>query len=206
MIDHIVRAKLPSSEENHSVRAKILKYNMCWEDHLSSPNNNCYKNGKCQYGYPKCLQRTTALAECGRVMYRHRKEEDKMVISYSPFLTDLMDCHVDIGVTLTVSIFMYVWKYLFQCPDSTQYTIIDPRKDHLDEIQDFINAHYVSASEAAWRIFGFDITRKFPTVSSLRVDLPGQKFFQCLDETDLQLLQLKFWQISHVQTFLSLPP
>jgi len=50
---------------------------------------------------------------------------------------------------------------------------VDPAKDNVDEIKDFINVCYVSASDAAWRIFGFVIKRRFPTVSSIPVHFPG---------------------------------
>lgn len=178
MIDTVLQAELPSSEENPSLREKILKNNMHREDHLSSPNNRCYVKGQCQCSHPNPLQRTTALDESGRVIYRCRIEKDRMVVSYMPFPMELMDRHVNVDVTFTVSIIMYLYKYLFNGPDTTQDTIDDPGKDDVDEIKDFINACYVSASEAAWRIFNFEIMRKFPTISSLPVHLPGQNFHQ----------------------------
>jgi len=89
-----------------------------------------------------------------------------------------MDCHVNMDVTFTVSILMYLYKYISQGPDSTQYTIIHHQMDHMDVIKDLINAHHVSASEASWKVLCLAIPRKFPTVSSLPVHLPGQNSHQ----------------------------
>ena len=43
-----------------------------------------------------------------------------------------------------------------------------------NEIQEYIQARYLSASEAAWRIFGFHINQREPSVSVLPVHLPGE--------------------------------
>ena len=45
-----------------------------------------------------------------------------------------------------------------------------------DEIQRFIDSSYISAAEAAWRIFHFPIHRQVPNVVRLQVHLPGCHF------------------------------
>jgi hypothetical protein len=42
----------------------------------------------------------------------------------------------------------------------------------IDEIDDYWNARYLSRGEGAWRVLGFNITKKHPGVSSLAVHLP----------------------------------
>jgi hypothetical protein len=178
MIDTVIKAELPDPVQNPGLRDKILRYNMHRDNHLLSTNSRCYKDGKCIYGYPKPLRDTTSLDRDGRVLYRRRKEEDRMVVAYMPFLTELMDCHVNVEVTFTVGIIMYLYKYFFKGPDTTRYTITNPDTDHVNQIKDFINARYVGACEATWRIFGFDITRKIPYVISLSIHLPGENYHQ----------------------------
>jgi len=95
-----------------------------------------------------------------------------------PFLTELMDCHVNVDVTFTVNIFLSLYKYLFKGPENTRYTIANPNQQHTEEIKDFVDARYVSASEATWKIFAFEISRKFPAVACLTVHLPGENFHQ----------------------------
>jgi len=145
-------------------------------DHLSHSTSHCYKDGKCQFGFPKLLQETTKVDDSGRVIYRRCKDEDKMVVSYMPFLTELMDYHVNVDVTFTVNIFMYLYKYLFKGPDDARYAITNSELQRTNKLQDFVNARYVSATEATWRIFGFETTRMMPTVTSLPVHLPGGNY------------------------------
>jgi hypothetical protein len=42
----------------------------------------------------------------------------------------------------------------------------------VDEIDEFWDARYLSAGEAAWRIMGFHVTKKEPAVSALPIHLP----------------------------------
>jgi len=80
MIDTVKKAELPNAEEHPSLREEILKYNMHRSDHLAYPTNRCYKAGKCLYGFPKPLQQSTTIDKSGMVVYRRRKEEDRMIV------------------------------------------------------------------------------------------------------------------------------
>ena len=48
----------------------------------------------------------------------------------------------------------------------------------VDEISNYLNAQYLLASEAMWRIFQFEITQKTPAVVSLNIHLPGTNLHQ----------------------------
>jgi hypothetical protein len=39
-------------------------------------------------------------------------------------------------------------------------------------IEDYLRVRYISAPEAAWRIFGFDISHQRPSVAWLAVHIP----------------------------------
>ncbi|XP_074352948.1 uncharacterized protein LOC141692109 [Apium graveolens] len=45
----------------------------------------------------------------------------------------------------------------------------------IDEIKHFLDGHYICASEASWRLLGFDIHHRYPTVECLPVHLEGEK-------------------------------
>ena len=44
-----------------------------------------------------------------------------------------------------------------------------------DEIDNYMNARYISASEALWKIYGFPIHQKNPPVEKLPCHLPNQQ-------------------------------
>jgi hypothetical protein len=128
MFDTAIRAEPPSAEENPSLRTNVLKYNMHHSDHLVYPTNCCYNDGQCLYGFPKPLQQTTTMDESGRVVYRWRQEEDRVVVSYMQLLMELNDCNVNVDVMFTVNIFMYLHKYCFKRADNARYTITNPNQ------------------------------------------------------------------------------
>lgn len=43
-----------------------------------------------------------------------------------------------------------------------------------DEIREFVNSRYVSATEAAWRIFGYHINRRNISCTALPFHLPNE--------------------------------
>ncbi|GJZ40754.1 hypothetical protein Tco_0587640 [Tanacetum coccineum] len=59
-----------------------------------------------------------------------------------------------------------------QGPDRVSATIDD---EEVDEIKDYLNCRYLSACEAAWRIYGFDIHYRTPSVERLPFHLKDEQ-------------------------------
>ncbi|XP_074362458.1 uncharacterized protein LOC141702730 [Apium graveolens] len=57
---------------------------------------------------------------------------------------------------------------------------------NLDEVKNFLDGRYVCASEASWRIFGFNIHHRSPSVERLPIHLPGQKYLNFQISADLE--------------------
>jgi hypothetical protein len=55
-----------------------------------------------------------------------------------------------------------------------------------NEIKKYLDCRYVSTSEAAWRIFKFDMYEWFPTVECLQYHLPNQQMVLFDDDNDVQ--------------------
>lgn len=58
--------------------------------------------------------------------------------------------------------------------DRTRYTVRlrDDGEPVIDEIDDYLRGRYLSSAEAIWRITGFHITQKTPSIQTLPVHLP----------------------------------
>ncbi len=78
----------------------------------------------------------------------------------------------------------YLFKYVCKGPDRITIEIRTPKKQTtdlskavsvptIDEIQHYQDARYISASEAAWRLFSFPMKEHNPTVERLEVHLEG---------------------------------
>ena len=72
--------------------------------------------------------------------------------------------------TIILSLLLLIFNhYNYTC--THRYTL---DAEATDEIQEYIQARYLSASEAAWRIFGFHVNQREPSVSALPVHLSGE--------------------------------
>jgi hypothetical protein len=87
---------------------------------------------------------------------------------------DELDCHIFVDVVFTVSIFTYLYKYLYKGPDRAHFNIARQNEDRVDELNDYVEGRYLPAHEAAWRILGFHITSKTPAVACLPLHLPNK--------------------------------
>jgi len=79
-----------------------------------------------------------------------------------------------VDIVFTVSIFTYLYKYLYKGPDHTTFHIPTDNREPVDEIKDYVQGRYLSSHEAAWRILGFHIVSKTPSVTCLPVHLPDR--------------------------------
>jgi len=61
----------------------------------------------------------------------------------------------------------------------------------IDEIKRYLDCRYVSALEAAWRIFKFDMHEWFPTVEHLQYHLPNQQMVLFCDGDDVQEVAIR---------------
>ncbi|CAH1418399.1 unnamed protein product [Lactuca virosa] len=81
--------------------------------------------------------------------------------------------------TLGASI-KYLFKYINKGPDRATVTVVpsnnaDDNDDLVDEIKNYYDCRYLSACEASWRIFKFDIHFRTPSVVRLPFHLPVQQ-------------------------------
>jgi hypothetical protein len=177
LLDSIISAELP--RDNPARREKVQHYMIHSCDHLTWMSSQCNRDGQCIYGFPHNLQETTTVDEYGRVHWRRRLEEDRWVVPYCSALLDFVDCHFHFDVVYTAKVFSYLYKYLYKGPDCACFAINDidnstTMLQPINKVEDYQKAHYLSAPEAAWRILGFKITRKEPSVENLPVHLPGK--------------------------------
>ena len=183
-IESLVRATIPSETENSRLRAAVLRHNIHSQDHLTRTVSRCNKDGVCCFGFPHRIQDRSTIDAHGRISYKRLTEDDRWVVPYCPALTLLMDCHVHVDVCFTTNVFMYLYKYLFKGPDKTIFAITGPdsleQRDEqpTNEIKDYIRGRYLSASEAAWRILGYNVTYKKPGVIAIQPHLPGRNVSQ----------------------------
>ena len=86
--------------------------------------------------------------------------DNSYVVPYNPFLLLIFDSHINIELITTVLAVKYLYKYISKGPDRT---IVKMSKD-VNEIEQFMDCRYLSASESIWKLYGFNIHGKSHTV------------------------------------------
>lgn len=89
---------------------------------------------------------------------------NRWVVPYNPYLCSK-------SARSSVTAVKYLFKYVYKGHDRVMASI---QSDEHNEIQHYVDARYVSASEACLRIFHYDLHDRSPAVQRLAVHLPGQ--------------------------------
>jgi hypothetical protein len=95
--------------------------------------------------------------------------DNRWIVPYCPFLSAKYNCHINVECAVSLSSFKYVFKYIQKGSDMATMAI-----HRRNEIKQWINGRYISASEAAWHLFHFDIHEQNPPITRLQIHLPGQ--------------------------------
>ncbi|XP_027083756.2 uncharacterized protein [Coffea arabica] len=163
----------------------------------------CMRAGKCKNHYPKNFAPYTVHGEDSYACYRRRDDGRKIkvrkhelnnpwVIPYSPYLLALFDCHINVEICSTVKLVKYLYKYIFKGHDLISFNLLDQESSGtIDEINSFLQARWVSPSEALWRIYEFRLTEMNPTVYTLQVHFLNQQFVSFDKSSDLWYLLRK---------------
>ncbi len=203
-VDRIISAELPNLETNklaHETVAKCTMHGPCGATFLNAP---CMEEGKCKKQYPRKFQSETVTDVNGYPIYRRRDTghtimvhgielDNRWVVPHNVYLSTKYDAHINVEVCNNIRAVKYLFKYVYKGHDHATVEV-SRQNDHatkgnvvdIDEIKKYLDCRYVSASEAAWRIFKFDMHERFPTVERLHYHLPNQQMVLFRDDDDVQ--------------------
>ena len=190
--DQVVCAEIPDKDQNPRLWGIVTRNMLHGPCGTANPRSGCMKNGKCRFGYPKeFAEETRESDEHSYPIYRRRnngrtfqKTEDgyvydnRSVAPYNAWLSLTFDCHINMEICSNITAVKYIYKYIYKGPDRAEIVIgAPPVEDEpvLNEIRDYHQGRYISASEASWRLLQFSMHREFPSVQRLEVHLPEQQ-------------------------------
>ncbi|XP_053164882.1 uncharacterized protein LOC128350484 [Hemicordylus capensis] len=185
-IDNIVSAEIPNIKTTprlHEIVTKHMIHGPCGTHNQHSP---CMINNKCTKEFPKEYQEQTIANINGYPKYRRRNSrnskmqrgkpiDNRWVVPYNPFLALRYNCHINVEVCASVRSVKYLFKYVYKGHDCAKVEIQEPNTLNHDEITTYMDARYVSAPEAAWRLNGFEMHYQSHTVHRLAVHLPDEQ-------------------------------
>ncbi|GJS84060.1 hypothetical protein Tco_0750601 [Tanacetum coccineum] len=162
-------------------RAESLKIGR-FVDHMmhgpygaENPSCPCTIDYKCTKKFPKQFNESTVIDNNGYTIYKRRNDGSTIkksgtymhngyIVPYNPGLLRRYQAHINIEYYNQVGSIKYLFKYINKGPDRVSATIDG---EEVNEIKDYLNYRYLSAYETAWRIYGFDIHYRTPSVERL---------------------------------------
>jgi len=200
-IDKVISAEIPHPQLYPNLYASVSSFMMHGPCGAANYNSPCMKGPKCTKYFPKKHQSSTYIDDDGYPSYRRRnsgvvvnkggvKLNSGNVVPYNPYLLMRYQAHVNVEYCNKSNAIKYLFKYVNKGPDRSNIEITNGsstshKSEPVDEIKRYYDCRYLSPSEAAWRIFKFDIHQKFPAVIRLSVHLPNEQTVNYKENQDL---------------------
>ena len=183
-IDSLISAEIPDPDEHPALYETVKSCMVHGPCGALNPSSVCMAEGKCTKEFPKPYKETTANNVNGYPQYRRRENgrtvnvrgvdlDNRWIVPYNSYLSSKYNAHINLEACMTVHAVKYLYKYLYKGHDCATVEI-NERLDH-DEVKTFVDARYVSAPEASWRLFSFKLHDKSHVIFRLAVHLPAQE-------------------------------
>ncbi|XP_029150748.1 uncharacterized protein [Arachis hypogaea] len=167
-IDKVIKTEIPDRRKNPKLYAAVEKYMIhgpC--GHLNS-KSQCMINGKYSKFFPKAFRDRTIIDEAGFPRYQRRDDgrtvskknvevDNSVIVPYNASLLLKFGCHINVEYTCQTSTIKYLFKYLHKGNDRVTAAFYQNNRSQVDEILNYYDCRYISACEAAWRLFGYPI-------------------------------------------------
>ncbi|GJW89245.1 hypothetical protein Tco_0164585 [Tanacetum coccineum] len=196
-IDKYISAEIPNKDEDPDLYQIVTDHMMHGPCGPENPSCPCTVDFKCTKKFPKQFNETTVIDDKGYAIYRRRNDGNTIkksgsdlhngyVVPYNPALLRKYQAHINVEYCNQVGSIKYLFKYINKGPDRVTAAV---EGEEVDEIKDYYDCRYLSACEAAWRIFGFEIHYRTPCVERLPFHLQDEQsvLFDATDSIDFTL-------------------
>ncbi|CAH1445774.1 unnamed protein product [Lactuca virosa] len=197
-IDPYISAEIPNINEDpelYSLVREFMIHGPCGAENFNCP---CMVDRKCSKNFPKQFCNHTSVDSNGFPLYRRRNDgnvveqsgiqlDNRNVVLYNKYLLKRYQAHINVEWCNQGSSIKYLFKYINKGPDRATFAMVQNNNDSdnndaVDEIKEYYDCRYISACEASWRIFKYDVHYRYPAVIRLPFHLPGQQ--QVIYEAD----------------------
>jgi hypothetical protein len=189
-VDKITCAEIPDKEIDPEGYAAVENFMMHGPCGQANPNSPCMVDNKCIRKFPKQNNRNTTIDEDGYPMYRRREDgryiqkgevklDNRYVVPYNRDLLVKYQAHINVEVCNRSLSIKYLFKYINKGNDQAT-TMIEN-----DEIKRYLECTYMSAYDACWRIFQYEMHFREPCVERLPFHLENEQQVIFSDSTDL---------------------
>jgi hypothetical protein len=174
-IDSLLSSEFPDANSPLLEFVKVMVHKPCG---AQNPHSSCMVNGTCSKSFPKPFREETTVTEDSYARTRRRRTQqshqvkighqyvdvdNQWVACYSPYLLWKYRCHINVESIASVKAIKYIYKYVYKGHDRT--TMQFGRCQ--DEVQQYLDARYISSYEALWRLYLFHMQEQVPNVVRL---------------------------------------
>lgn len=198
----MICAEIPCKETDRQMYKLVKRYMIHGPCGKANPKSPCMKNGTCAKRFPKRYAECTMSDEDGYPLYR-RRENDRVVtkkkcpldnsyvVPYNRKLLPIYKAHINVELCNQNKYIKYLFKYVNKGHDRVtaafyQSQVSQEANQIKDEIKLYYDCRYLSACEATWRLFSFDIHYRDPPVVRLNFHLPDMQNVVFNDDQHLQ--------------------
>lgn len=190
-VDPIICAEIPDKNEDPELYTLVSDFMIHGPCGAYNINCSCMVDKKCSKNFPKQFRDHTSIDESGFPLYRRRdcgsfvvksdvKLDNRHVVPYNKTLLKKYQAHINIEWCNQSDSIKYLFKYINKGPDRVTVSVVegdqqDVQEPAVDEIKNYYDCRYVSACEASWRIFSYDVHYRYPSVIRLPFHLPNQQ-------------------------------
>lgn len=201
-IDPITCAELPDRDREPELYETVIGSMVHRPCGAFAPNQPCMDGNRCTKGYPKRFSAQTTIDERGFVQYRRRDNtadaiprrnprhppiDNTWVVPYNKYLSLKYNAHINVEICSTAQSVKYLYKYVYKGLDRAAARLGNDREPQ-DEIREWQNSRYISATESIWRLYSFRLHQQSPTICRLDVHLPGMERVYFRDDDNIARL------------------
>lgn len=174
-IDRVISAEIPDPVADPTLYKLVSDFMMHGPCGLAKTDAPCNVKGVCTKRFPKDFSDSTSIDDDGYPVYMRRDNgrtvlkgktllDNRYVVGYNTYLLKRYQGHINVEWCNQVGSIKYLFKYMNKGNDRATLNITD---GNVDEIRKFYDCRYISACEAVWRIYSFDIHYRKPAVMRL---------------------------------------
>ncbi|XP_072066853.1 uncharacterized protein [Arachis hypogaea] len=190
-IDKIISAEIHDKETDPEYFDAVEKHMMHGPCGVAKKDSPCMENAKCIRHFPKRFVESTTIDDDGYPVYRRREDgktinksgvdlDNRYVVPHNRFLLMRYGAHINVEWCNQSRSIKYLFKYVNKGHDRVTASFYKSaadkeNMDDYDEVSMYYDCRYISPCEAAWRIFGYNIHYRDPSVVRLGFHLPDEQ-------------------------------
>ncbi|XP_029148390.1 uncharacterized protein [Arachis hypogaea] len=190
-IDKIISAEIPDKDIDPVYFEAVEKHMMHGPCGCVRKDSPCMENGKCIRHFPKRFVECTTVDDDGYPVYRRKEDgrtinksgvdlDNRYVVPHNRLLLMRYGAHINVEWCNQSRSIKYLFKYVNKGHDRVTASFYKSATesvelDEYDEVSMYYDCRYISPCEAAWRIFGFNIQYRDPSVVRLGFHLPDEQ-------------------------------